>query len=173
MLCSLRHTPIYLYVHFRFYDFSEKVVDRILKSEPSFKQLSLSSIQISLKEVGSICEALRLNTSLRKLDLSLNSIGNEGAQLLCDALKFNTSLEILDLVSTGIGNDFIKIIEHSLEVNRSPEILTVELEEKQWRRISMLGLKWKPDKAIHILFPKSFQKKVFYFLVYFFLFILR
>ena len=69
-----------------------------------------------LRELNSLSQALKVNTSLTSLDLCWNCIGYEGAHSLSEALRVNTSLTSLDLRFNSIGDEGANSLSEALRV---------------------------------------------------------
>jgi hypothetical protein len=136
-------------------------------NDGTFQHLDLSNCDLNDLNGRALFKALKVNGSVTELNLSSNPIGEEGMKNLCEALKYNSSLQNINLTSTGIDPNTLNLIKQSLEVNSNREKYAKEIEEKQWRRIQVLGIRWKPDKSIHFQFPLSFQEKVWNIMVLF------
>ncbi|XP_043926015.1 leucine-rich repeat-containing protein 34 isoform X1 [Protopterus annectens] len=90
------------------YDLQEETtvhMTKMLKVNPSLKELHLGKHEMTDFGVERLCETLLVNSSLRYLDLQCNKITRDGAKHLAELLKKNTAIEILDLASNRIEDD--------------------------------------------------------------------
>jgi len=128
------------------------LLDKIIKSNKSLKELNLSHNNInykgieiirkaleknetlevlnlannSIEEVGiaNISEILKKNKTLKELNLRWNQITDEGWKNICIALRVNNTLEVLDLGSTNIK--ILHYIRDVLMCNRGLVKLNLE-----------------------------------------------
>jgi len=136
-------------------------------NDGTFPYLDLSNCDLNDLNGRALFKALKVNGSVTELNLSSNPIGEEGMKNLYEILKYNSTLQKINLTSTGIDPNTLNLINQSLEVNSNREKYSKEIEEKQWRRIEVLGIRWKPEESIHFQFPLSFQEKVWNIMVLF------
>lgn len=103
-------------------------IQRVLKSCPSLKSLSLPGNRIDGDLLKAILAGLVKNNTLTHLDLSHNKIGDDGAQALGVILsKKDVALKRIDLSDNAIRIDGAKALGTALGHNTSVEWLSLRL----------------------------------------------
>ncbi|KAF9944254.1 hypothetical protein BGZ70_004873, partial [Mortierella alpina] len=98
------------------------------KISPCFCKLSIEATPGSVggKELTTIAEVLKTNSTLTALDLTNNSSGDSGAGVLAEALKTNTTLSSLSLNNNNIGDNGARSLAYALKTNKTLTTLSLE-----------------------------------------------
>ncbi|CAO3568621.1 unnamed protein product [Mortierella alpina] len=107
-------------------------IARLLSIQPkisrSLCKLSIEATPGSVggKELATIAEVLKNNSTLTALDLTNNSIGDSGAKVLADALYTNLTLSSLSLNNNNIGDNGTWSLAEALRTNKTLTTLSLE-----------------------------------------------
>ena len=103
-------------------DHTDDVNSGILQS---VKNLDLSLNLLCDREISSISECLKINSTLCKLNLSCNKITDEGAKGLGEAIQVNTTLQELNISSNKITDEGAKGLGEAIQVNTTLQELNI------------------------------------------------
>jgi hypothetical protein len=81
---------------------------------------------LEMKELESVADAFKVNSTLQRINLSWNSIGADGGPSLAEALEVNFSLLEMNLLGNDIERDIFSRISESLKRN--------DFRKKNYRR---------------------------------------
>ena len=97
-------------------DHTDDVNSGILQS---VEDLDLSLNLLCDREISSISECLKINSTLCKLNLSSNKITDEGAKRLTEAIKVNKTLQELNISKNLISKEGVMRIVEACTINRT------------------------------------------------------
>ena len=126
-----------------------KLLAPALKLNTSLLSLNLSSCDLGVSGMVSICESLKTNSTLQTLSLYRNIFDVDGARALGTALKTNTSLRFLDVGHNRIRLTGLKCIVEGILANPASQISELSIK---WNFINDEGISYLFEQMV---FPKE------------------
>ena len=136
-----------------------------LRTNSTLTQLYLQYNQIGDTGVGAIAESLKVNSTLTQLDLESNQIGDTGGGAIAESLKVNSTLTKLYLGSNQIENEIEETIYEEIKINQAQQqLIAYHRNETFPKYLEVIKLDSNPSqKSFYLL--EDCTKGIFTFLL--------
>ena len=132
------------------YDREISSISECLKINSTLCKLNLSSNKITDVGAKKLAEGIQVNVTLQKLNLSGNTITDEGAKRLAEAIQVNKTLQELKISKNWISKEGVMRIVEACTINRTLHKLVCTHNNLSKSRLAVINEYIRKENAVQI-----------------------